>query len=398
MDILQPKEYPLNYPADVLEVISLLAYDMEKVQIMGSQSLRSQLYAADYDLYEEVNPALKHSGLALQKIVLRFQEKIKQISATPNVFITDIKAGLLPELEIIPEESYVSSNTIHNFSKEKSLSRLEDVRDMGAISESEYEDFKARFDAMETPEDFLLLKKDLRFHIVRWTPTEVARNRHVSPIGSLSLQYAFCCPSIVKVDLIAYLESARKFSEFSIIYKFQNNRTIFNRFAMDPQKELRQNILYLSAEGAWFKIAKRMFSLARLNDWNRDLEALNEILNSDLGILYSIMSDAETVLFLLENESQMPLSKIRGTLEGFRQRLGNIYSVDADRPSVLQGLLKSETLPATKEGRDALRQKMVRLVDFFSVLLNKHAEEALQQEGFIPLLPKYKPDYNMEIS
>jgi hypothetical protein len=210
----------------------------------------------------------------------------------------------------------------------------------------------------------------------------------------MSLQYAFCCPTIVKLDVIAYLESAGKYVEFSIIYQFKNGRKIFNRFTMDAQREIRQNLLYLASQGNWFKVAKRMFSLAKINDWERDLEGLNAILNSDLGILYSLVSDAETILFLLENESQMPVTKIRYTLQGFRERLGNVYSAKANQPSILRDILRMEHLPATADGRVKLYDQMVRLIDFFSVLLNKHAEEALQKDGFLPLDPKYKPGYN----
>jgi hypothetical protein len=393
MDILQEKRFPENFPDDVLRIIRTLAFDMDGVEVMGSQRLRSQLYSADYDLYEVVESNLKHDGLALQKFVLRFQEKIRQLTRMNGVYITDIKAGLLRELEIIPEESYVVGNTFKNFNRESALMNAECVYDRGAISKDEFDEIVKRIHDMRTADDFLTLKKDLRFHIVRWTPSAVEANQIRTPSGPMSLQYAFCCPTIVKLDVIAYLESAGKYVEFSIIYQFKNGRKVFNRFTMDAQREIRQNLLYLASQGNWFKVAKRMFSLAKINDWERDLEGLNAILNSDLGILYSLVSDAETILFLLENEPAMPVTKIRYTLQGFRERLGNVYSAKANQPSILRDILRMEHLPATADGRVKLYDQMVRLIDFFSVLLNKHAEEALQKEGFVPIDPKYKPGY-----
>jgi hypothetical protein len=391
-DILKEKQFPENFPDDALDIIRIMAYDDGTVEIMGSQNLRSQLYALDYDLSEIVKTEYKHNGIALSKFVTEFQKKVAQLVRHPNTYIGDIKAGLVPMWEIIPEESYIQGNTISFFSAEQSLLRLEEMNDANLLTDQEYRDFKQRLSDPITPESFVQLKKDARFHIVRWTPEDVARGSVKLLDGSsMSLQYAFCCPSIIKVDAVAYLESSQRFTEFSIIYQFQNRSTVFNRFVMDYEKELKQNLFYYVTEGKYFKVAKRLFSLARNSENTADLTKLNSILNSDLGILYSIVGDSETILFLLENHKTVPVQKIRDSLEGFRVRLANIYSVDADTPSVLSRILKMEELPATLEGREKLHTQMTRLVTFFSTLLNTHAQVMLEENGFLPLSRQYRP-------
>jgi hypothetical protein len=207
----------------------------------------------------------------------------------------------------------------------------------------------------------------------------------------MTLEDAFRSPSVIKVDLVVYLDSLQRFVEFSIIYQFKNNRNTFNAFKMDAKHEIRQNLFYYLAEGNYFKVCKRMFSLARLNDWEDDLLRLNEILTSDIGNLYSILSDCETILFVLENEPHIPLEKIRDTLDGFRTRLGAVYSVNADKPSVLRKILSIQTLPATRQGKLELFKQMTRLIEFFRVLLNRHTEEMMRDLHLLPIPKKYLP-------
>ena len=392
MDILKTKRYPLNYAPDVLEIIQKVAYDPTQIEIMGSQNLRSQTFAADFDLYEEVKSSYKLDITALQKNILRFQQIIRDLLKTPNCIIADIKAGIVPQWTVIPDDVYISNDRIIGYDAENAREKLRTVFEAGLLTDREYLALRERIQDDITPGRFSLLKKDLRFHIVRWSPEEVLSGTKILPSGdTITLQDAFRSPSIIKVDLVVYLDSLQRFVEFSIIYQFKNNRTTFNQFKMDAQREIRQNLFYYLAEGNYFKVCKRMFSLARLNDWEDDLYRLNEILTSDIGNLYSIISDCETILFILENESYIPLEKIRHTLDGFRTRLGAVYSVNADKPSVLRKILSIQALPSTTKGKLELFKQMTRLIEFFSVLLNRHTEEMMRDLHLLPVPKKYLP-------
>lgn len=392
MDILKPKRYPLNYATDVLEIIQKVAFDPTQIEIMGSQNLRSQTFAADFDLYEEVKSSYKLDVTALQKYILRFKQIIRDLLKTPNCIIADIKAGLVPQWTVIPDEAHISNDRVVGYDAEDARARLYTVFEAGLLTDREYLALRERIRDDISPAHFALLKKDLRFHIVRWTPDEILDGSKVLPSGdTITLADAFKTPSVIKVDLVVYLESLQRFVEFSIIYQFKNNTTTFNEFKMDAQYEIRQNLFYYLAEANYFKVCKRMFSLARLNDWEDDLQRLNEILTSDIGNLYSIISDCETILFILENESYIPLEKIRHTLDGFRTRLGAVYSVNADKPSVLRKILSIQTLPSTTKGKLELFKQMTRLIEFFSVLLNRHTEVMMRELHLLPIPKKYLP-------
>jgi hypothetical protein len=58
------------------------------------------------------------------------------------------------------------------------------------------------------------------------------------------------------------------------------------------------------------------------------LSKLNEILNSDLGRIYSVISDTDTIIFILENMKSIPHKRIEVEIQQFRKRLANIYTLD----------------------------------------------------------------------
>ncbi len=48
------KKQPVEYDDNVKEVFNLIAYHRDKPEVMGSANLKSQMYSADFDLFEKV--------------------------------------------------------------------------------------------------------------------------------------------------------------------------------------------------------------------------------------------------------------------------------------------------------------------------------------------------------
>ena len=191
--------------------------------------------------------------------------------------------------------------------------------------------------------------------------------------------------------MVAFIDG-NNFSDFSTLYTFKWKGRVLNEVNMDAENEIKKNILYYEAEDNYFKIAKRIFALSKVNGDTALLEKLTALFNSDLGRLYSIISDASTILYLLENEKHLPIEKIRFEIDQFRGRLASIYSIDAvNKSSVLSGILSMTHLPNTAQGRLKLFRQMERLVSFFTVILNKQSEKALRNMKLVPIPQKYLP-------
>ena len=325
MNITLERKYPLQYPADAVKVLNAMSFTKgENVKIVGSSSLRSQQYAGDYDAHENVNLHYKTDKLALDYLARQFQFIIIKLMSMKNVYIGDIKAGVIDEWNIL---RYPSS--IPNLKKENIISKEE-------ASEAE------RLIRDNTTLGKLRATQELKLHIVRWSAKQVLTGKQTLRDGRIyTLQEAFSSPSIVKLDVIALVQ--QKYTEFSIIYEFKNNSTILNKSEQDVEQSLRDAIILYEAEGNRFKVIKRKFSLAKLKDNKEDIEKYSNIINSEAGKLYVVYSDVKVLGDLLESH-KLSSTKIRDAIDGFKHRLSRIYQDDKylrEEPQLLSELLKA---------------------------------------------------------
>jgi hypothetical protein len=389
-DLLRKKQYPLNYPSDVLNVISRMSFDSRNVAILGSMALRSQLYAGDFDLNETVDVKSKDEATALRLIANGLQTIVKRLLRTEELFIGDIKLGVIPEWKVV--EGDVRNGKVVGYDAKACMARLTALYESGVITQEEFSSSKALLKPRLTPKEFVVVEKEIRFEIVRWKPSEVLDGFVVLRDGRhYTLEQAIGAPAIAKLDVVAFIEG-NNFSDFSTLYTFKWKGRVLNEVNMDAENEIKKNILYYEAEDNYFKVAKRIFALSKVNGDTALLEKLTALFNSDLGRLYSIISDASTILYLLENEKHLPIEKIRFEIDQFRGRLASIYTIDAvNKSSVLSGILSMTHLPNTAQGRLKLFRQMERLVAFFTVILNKQSEKALRNMKLVPIPPKYLP-------
>jgi hypothetical protein len=359
-------------------------------QIVGSMSLKSQVYAGDYDMVEEVHGSYKTDEAAAAAYARRLQDIVSQLMSMPSVYIGDIKAGVIPEWEVIPESAGIRKGAVVGYDAEQARQKVDQMAKDGVLTASERTEALRLLKPHPSVEEFLLLKKDLRFHIVRWTPTELQHGSVRLRDGrTYTLTQAILSPGIVKLDVVAYVQQSR-FTDFSIIYLFFNSRgKVLNKTMGDTIWLIKQDLLYYLVSGNYFKAAKRLFSLARHSHDSKLIAKLNTLLNSDLGRLYLLLSDMGTLQFLLENEATLPAEKIRYELDQFRGRLGNIYAVKSD--SVLRTLIKATGFPNNAKGRASLHRTLERLQRDLEHLLSQHAKVWLKDNHLLPLPAKYRP-------
>lgn len=330
--ILKEKKYPSQYPEDAVKVLNAMSFSKgASIKIVGSQSLQSQLYAGDFDAYEIV-PTKGEKEPALNKLAEGFQEIIKKLKSMSNVYIGDIKSGIIKEWDIL----------VRNPTK-----KVESLRKQNIISERE-----ALHALTLLKGSKVKAKQELKFHIIRWTPEEVLKGKKTLRDGSTyTLQEAFSSPTITKLDVIALVD--KRYTEFSIIYEFHNNSTILNQDASpDPEKSLKESIKAYQEEGNLFKVIKRKFSLAKLKNKKSDIKKFSAILNSETGKLYTLYSDVKTLGDLMEAHS-LPEQSLRQAFNNFTDRLRNIYAKDIHLKDKKELLLQ---LRSTKNLREIEKQ------------------------------------------
>jgi hypothetical protein len=171
--------------------------------------------------------------------------------------------------------------------------------------------------------EFAIAKKEVRFGVIRWKPKDVKAGFVTLRDGTtLTLEEALQQKAMTKVDVIAWIEN--RFVECEMLYMIKKNgKMLLNDTMEEVRQQIKENILLYSSKGNWMKVAKRMYNLSRMDGATTIQEQLRtRVFNSDLGRLYSVLSDARSLEDLKEN-SQLASDKkrIHQETDGFRARL-----------------------------------------------------------------------------
>jgi hypothetical protein len=216
-----------------------------------------------------------------------------------------------------------------------------------------------------TPLGHLKAKDEVKFHIIRWTYKQILNGKQTLRDGrSYSLEEALLSPSIVKLDVIALVQT--KYSEFSVLYEFRNGKKVINKTTVDIEKSLKDSILLYEAEGNPFKVLKRKFALAKLKNNLKDLEKYHSILNSEIGKLYIVYTDVSTLVSLLE-DTTISKANLAEAINGFAHRLTRIYSLENYLKGEKELLADLEKAMKAKDPVPILRAVADKLFGYISV-------------------------------
>ena len=361
------KEYPEAYPEDARKILEAMSFG-DGMMLVGSMSLRSQQYAGDYDGYEIV----KEKGdekTVLTRLSKRFQEMIRSLQKMKDVFIGDIKAGIVEEWRIVCTTAKLVDGKVTGYHPDKCHEAIRRLHKDGIITAPQAKEAKAMLPTKIKPIELLKAKQTLKYHVVRWKPAEVLKGSKTLMDGrTMTLAEAFTTPGIAKMDVIGLVNNSR-FTDFSVIYQFRIGEKILNDEPLDLDQSLRENIVGLKEEGNFFKALKRMFALAKYKGDEVGLEALHNVLNSDLGRLYQIIGDIGTLKDLLENHPNPPLEMVRFEVDQFIGRLSNIYTLKdylKDEPHVFQQIHAVLKMPKAGllKGLDSLGNYLDKVLQY----------------------------------
>jgi hypothetical protein len=325
MSVELTKSFPMNYPDDAVKVLDAMSMD-SNITLVGSMSLRSQQYAGDYDGFEVVNVFAPSKAQALKKLARMFQKAIVDVKAQEYAYIDDIKAGVVPEWDIMKDVK-LNGKTPVNYNASKLRSAVAELRRNDIITATEEKEALTLLKSNLSFGDYELAKEKLKFHIVRWTVPEVQQGSKKLRDGrTFTLEDAFSSPGLTKLDVIALIANNR-FTDFSVIYEFHYKGEILNPVPVEIEKSLIESYNAYYHEGNYFKALKRKFALAKFKNQTKVMEKLTTILNSDLGRLYHITGDIDTLVRLMEDQQNPPMNLIRYEIDQFISRLSNIYTL-----------------------------------------------------------------------
>lgn len=355
------KEFPKEYPEQFVNVLKDMTFG-DDFELKGSASQTSSLYYGDYDAFEKV-----HRDGQLEDVLVGlrkdFQGMIMKLKSRRDVRIADIKAGECPEWRILPKEAGVKDGKVIGYNVADAHKRIAKLKKDKIINSKEAETAYRLTPSDMSLEGIVKAVGELKHHILRWTPADVLANKLVKHGKTFTLEYAFSSPNISKLDVIAFLQGTR-FVEISAIYQFYNGKTLLNKGDTDVEKSLMESVIAYTAQGKYFKVLKRLASLARLHKESKVVEKFIPIFNSDLGRMNLVVNDINTLLYMFENYANLPETAIRFEIDQFINRLSNIYETPEfkyEAPKVFDDLHRALKLPISKMPK--LLDKIARDLD-----------------------------------
>lgn len=351
-----------EFSNDVLDIIKKMSFNINNVKIAGTMKNRKLLYASDYDLYENVN------SNSIDNIVSQFQKIIINLLNTDLCYIGDIKAGVIENFRVL-SESY------ENYDAITSKNKLDYIYNLGLVKKEDYNSISKMLKNKISIKDYFILEDFLKYHIIRWKPKEILNGYKIIVGNKYFLKDALNTDSLFKLDVIALTEN-NKFTEFSIIYELKINNKSINKPIRNIEESLKEDIQKLSINKKYYKMAKRIASLYRFK--NKDTSILDNLFNSNLGIVSLIISDIETLQYLLENEDVLPTKRIQFEIDLFKPRLSNVDILsDPLRNKILSTI--NNLLTKNKIDKKLYFLKLDKIKSILSKILNLNTKKYLQK-------------------
>ena len=362
MDALATKAFPDNYPSEVLLIFAALSVtDLKHFYLVGSASMRSQQYSADFDCMEKVR--INNAA----EMVHNLRDVIKALRAIPDCYIGDIKCGEVPQWNVLNQNARVENGVVLHFNPTESKGKIDNLRNQNVISPAEAKEAEALLDKATTPLGFITAKKTLKFHVLRWKPQQILNGSQEYRGQRFTLEEMIASGGLIKVDAVANISD--RYTEFSVIYDTYLKGSLVSKKPDNIVHSLMDDIIFYNKTNP-FKALKRFFALCKIQDNNKVAVILVPVMNSDLGRLYQIVGDLETLRSLLDRpHSDGNLKEVLSQIDDMKGRMGNLYqlrdflSKEHEIIGSLNALLSS---PAT-----SIKGKLSKLISELTVILNE---------------------------
>lgn len=216
---------------------------------------------------------------------------------------------------------------------------------------------------------------------IRWTVNDVLRGRRVMDDHVHYLADTIKNPGLFKLDVVAFIDN--RYTELSIIYFNSKNSGFTDE---ELKKELKEQVKEKYDEGLYYKVSKRIFNIARVDEDDETALKLLPLFNGDLGRLYSIISDIDVLVYLYENKKHIPKDRMISELDNFKTRMSNIWN--------LSTFIKNESAFLKAIDKQMQRfnpRELLKLGDKLFAILNTSAKSVLEKLKLLPPPAKYLP-------
>jgi len=317
---------PQHYPENLKVTLNLLTIN-QNPQVVGSAAYMNHKYPSDVDVFEKVTVRLSREN-AIQFYADQFKNILQKVVVDSQVYYLDFKAG----------QDYRFNVPI---SPDSIVERIALVQQLKPLLTNEEQQT-----LIELVPNYEKFKEALRQHqVIRWTPEEVIQGYKLLPGNAyINFSDAIGQSTIVKLDVLTWIQT--RFQSIEVFYNLQyidpETGALVEFYPLGSYRGgLIESIQKYSSEEYYnpLKVAKRLWTLARITECGDLLRALNPLIGSDAAALNQIDTDAEILIDFIFKSYTLPktgflnaydynwsfetIQNIFTELLGFRKRLAN---------------------------------------------------------------------------
>jgi len=364
------------------DVLELIVNDESKSYLFGSYVYMGQLYPSDIDMHEIIYGCCKASNV-YEKTVRILKKMVKKVDNKRGIYFSEVKAGIDHRFMIdVNDKDFI-----------KKIGRL---RDQELIKPRELRAMILLYEK-NTQESIAQLEEMLRLmYTVRWSDKEILKGwKYLEGKKKLTLLEAVSDPdSMIKIDIWApingrYIEITNFF--ILVIYDSKTGKFKILNDQHEGQSYLQQmqdQVWKLShpPHTNYFKMAKRMWNVARHIEDRNVIRKLNPLFQGSLARLNQIKADIDVLVMMFDKLDSLPIKTIMAEINDFKVRIANIYDLDIDLGAI--GEMIDEIIDLNtgkKTDTTKISAKLEKMKKYISDIISEGTLEYLESVQLWPI-------------
>ncbi len=383
---------PEFFDQKIKEAIRLLSNGDAKP--FGSFIFKVQTYPSDLDLIEKISKCCKPESL-YDTVTTDYRNIVRKVLNTKGYYFTEGKNGYDNRFKIDIGKWNYSKMIWENFNLDDVLSKIQDLYDKNLLKDSEYDQILSYIynEELDSYNKYTYINEFFRsLYTLRWSAEDVI-NGYIKVRGGKSITFreAVTHHSPIKIDVITNIHG--RFVEvtnfFILVWIHENGKKIMLNFEYNYENSIKKEIIKYDKSIKFkkpFKMAKRMWGIARYKQNTQYLNLLTPLFQSDIALLNQITSDIETIITLIENVSNPPYEEIMEEIDILKNKLNSFYETKLDNNLILSFL---SMINIGKVSREEYKENIIHILeslkDYFKKIIGIDTINYLKYKNLYPV-------------
>lgn len=393
-----------SYSQDQIKNIKLISTNKNTfAKPFGSATYRIQKYPGDLDIHEifidccTIKDVINKFEKILKKIVRREEKEIIH-------YVVEVKAGLDKRYDVDIGELnngifFINTNEIKkkvSQLKKNNLLNKNEIKIINNILKKQKPD-QNDYDILY----FIFRERK----ILRWNSNEILQGYKILPGNKkITLNQALYYKTHVKIDVVtlinnrfieitnffilAYVDKNNELHMINLDYDYLDKKISFERYDKQIKEEI-EKLYYSNLFYNPFKMAKRIWALARTNKDENMIFLLSPFITSNISFLYQIKSEIDAILRILKETNGYPIKTINRQIDEMKIKLSNIIEIDNSDINFLNKLINKFN---KTHSYDIKVKTLNNLKNYIKQLINIFTIEELNKLGLNPPPINYLPN------